>query len=124
VYYGSGILSHDVKTVTFSDRTEASRLASQAARLLATDPNLILAGEGRRVEAVMSEAAILLAELRPDAHPVLVESAGRRRAWWWALDGHRDPSATYFTTALWPSVARRQAAAAASPRSARTRAKS
>lgn len=113
-----------MKTLPVSNLSDKPRLAARSARELAEDPNLTWLGEGSYVETVMREAATMLVELCPSARYLVAEKAGRRLAWWWALKGERIPVDVAFTTARWPSVARRQAAAAATPRSARMREKS
>ncbi|HBV94680.1 MAG: hypothetical protein ABSC16_14350 [Candidatus Dormibacteria bacterium] len=100
-----------MRTLTVSNRTKPTRLAAEIARLLAGGDELLAVGEGSRVDGVMHAAELVLASQEPRARCLLVESAGRRRAWWWAIDGRRGPAAAWFTTALWPSVARRGQAA-------------
>ena len=113
-----------MKTLRVSNLSDRRRLAVRSARELAEDPNLTWTGEGRHVASVMRDAAVVLAELSPGARYLIAEKAGLRLAWWWALEGERTTADAAFTTVRWPSVARRQAPAAATPRSARTRAKS
>jgi hypothetical protein len=114
-----------MKTLPVSNLSDAKRLAARSARELSEDPNLTWVGEGHHAASVMRQAALILAELCPSARYLVSERAGRRLAWWWALDGERTGADAAFTTARWPSVARRrQAAAVSTPADARTREKS
>ena len=96
-----------MQTVTVSNPTKPTRLAGETARLLGAGNEVAWAAEGSYVDAVLRAAELVLASLEPRARYLLMESAGRRRAWWWALEGRRGPAAAWFSTAQWPSVALR-----------------